>query len=119
VSQVLSNLVTNAVKYTPEGGTIEVRAKLEGEGIRVEVADTGLGVSTDQQARIFQAFTQVDMTNTRAKGGVGLGLSIVKALVEAHGGEVGVVSEGEGKGSTFFFTLPLGPRQHPPILAMP
>jgi signal transduction histidine kinase len=108
VSQVLSNLVTNAVKYTPEGGTIQVRARVEGEVIRVEVADTGLGVSAEQQARIFQAFTQVDMTNTRAKGGVGLGLSIVKALVEAHGGEVGVESEGEGKGSTFFFTLPLG-----------
>jgi signal transduction histidine kinase len=109
VSQVLSNLVTNAVKYTPEGGTIRVRAKVQGEGLCVEVADTGLGVSADQQTRIFQAFTQVDMTNTRAKGGVGLGLSIVKALVEAHGGEVGVSSRGEGEGSTFWFTLPFEP----------
>jgi PAS domain S-box-containing protein len=108
VSQVLSNLVTNAVKYTPEGGTIKVRARVKDESICVEVADTGLGVSAEQQSRIFQAFTQVDMTNTRSRGGVGLGLSIVKALVEAHGGEVGVESEGEGKGSTFFFTLPLG-----------
>jgi signal transduction histidine kinase len=106
VSQVLSNLVTNAVKYTPEGGTIRVRAQVKGDVICVEVADTGLGVSADQQARIFQAFTQVDMTNTRARGGVGLGLSIVKALVEAHGGEVGVSSRGEGEGSTFWFTLP-------------
>lgn len=106
IRQVLDNLVTNAIKYTPEGGTITVRASVQAGTFRVEVADTGLGVSPGQQRRIFQPFTQVDMTSTRAKGGVGLGLSIVKALVEAHGGEVGVVSEGEGLGSTFFFTLP-------------
>jgi signal transduction histidine kinase len=108
LSQVLDNMVTNAIKYTPEGGTVTVRAGVQGDAIRVEVADTGLGVSPEHQSRIFQPFTQVDMTPTRAKGGVGLGLSIVKALVEAHGGEVGVESEGEGRGSTFYFTLPLG-----------
>lgn len=110
LSQVLDNLVTNAIKYTPEGGVITTRAALRGETIRVEVADTGLGVSPEHQARIFDPFTQVDMTSTRAWGGVGLGLSIVKALVEAHGGEVGVESEGEGHGSTFWFTLPLAAR---------
>jgi signal transduction histidine kinase len=107
LSQVLDNIVTNAIKYTPEGGVLTTRAAVQGDAVRVEVADTGLGVSPEHQARIFQPFTQVDMTSTRAKGGVGLGLSIVKALVEAHGGEVGVESEGEGKGSTFWFTLPL------------
>jgi signal transduction histidine kinase len=110
LSQVLDNLVTNAIKYTPAGGVITTRAVVRGDVIRVEVADTGMGVSPEHQARIFDPFTQVDMTSTRAWGGVGLGLSIVKALVEAHGGEVGVVSEGEGRGSTFFFTLPLAAR---------
>jgi signal transduction histidine kinase len=110
LSQVLDNMITNAIKYTPEGGVITTHAAVRGDVIRVEVADTGLGVSADQQARIFQPFTQVDMTTTRARGGVGLGLSIVKALVEAHGGEVGVESAGEGHGSMFWFTLPLPAR---------
>lgn len=107
LSQVLSNLVTNAIKYTPPGGTITVRAFADGPVLRVEVADTGDGVPIDEQSRIFNAFTQVDMTSTRKSGGVGLGLSIVKALVEAHGGVVGVRSDGAGLGSTFFFTVPL------------
>lgn len=107
VGQVLDNLITNAIKYTPERGIITVRARVEGTALRVEVSDTGIGVPEDQQRRIFQAFTQVDMSNTRNAGGVGLGLSICKALVEAHGGRIGVESAGEGKGSTFWFTLPL------------
>jgi PAS domain S-box-containing protein len=109
VSQVLANLVTNAIKYSSAGGVITVRAVAEGGWMRVEVADTGLGVPAEHQSRIFEAFTQVDMSNTRKAGGVGLGLSIVKALVEAHGGEVGVRSAGQGCGSTFYFTLPLAP----------
>ena len=107
VSQVLGNLVSNAIKFTASGGTITVRARVEGAFVRVEVVDRGIGILPENHERIFQAFTQVDMTNTRPIGGVGLGLSIVKALVEEHGGEVGVESEGECRGSTFWFTLPV------------
>jgi len=106
VGQVLSNLVTNAIKFTSEGGTITVRGRLEGATVRFEVSDTGVGIPEAEQARIFLAFTQVDMSDTRQKGGVGLGLSIVKALVEAHGGEVGLRSQ-PGQGATFWFTLPV------------
>lgn len=105
VRQVLTNLVGNALKFTPGGGTVTVPAENAGDAVRVIVADTGIGVAPAEQERIFQSFTQVDMTNTRAHGGVGLGLSIVKAIVEAHGGSVGVQSE-PGRGSTFWFTLP-------------
>ncbi|MDB5098357.1 MAG: multi-sensor signal transduction histidine kinase [Cyanobacteria bacterium RYN_339] len=105
VSQVLTNLVTNAIKFTSEGGTITVRARVDGAVVRFEVSDTGVGIPDAEQARIFLAFTQVDMSDTRQKGGVGLGLSIVKALVEAHGGDVGVSSQ-VGQGATFWFTLP-------------
>jgi PAS domain S-box-containing protein len=106
VRQVMANLVGNALKFTPAGGTITVSAEAAEDGVRVSVADTGIGIAPEQQTRIFQSFTQVDMTDTRAQGGVGLGLSIVKAIIEAHGGTVGVESE-PGRGSTFWFTLPL------------
>lgn len=104
--QVLGNLLTNAIKFTPEGGTITLRARAEGDSVYMAVSDTGSGMSADQSSRVFEAFTQVDMSSTRKVGGVGLGLFIVKALVEAHGGEVGVESE-LGRGSTFWFTLPV------------
>jgi PAS domain S-box-containing protein len=107
VSQMVSNLVSNAIKFTPEGGTITVKACVDEKVLRVEVTDTGIGVAPEHHADIFQAFTQVDMSSTRTRGGVGLGLPIVKGLAEAHGGQVGVESAGEGKGSTFWFTLPL------------
>jgi signal transduction histidine kinase len=97
--------VGNAIKFTPEGGTIRVRTSLDGEGLRIEVIDTGIGISSVDMERLFQPFTQVDASNTRAAGGTGLGLSIAKALVEAHGGAIGVESE-PGQGSTFWFTLP-------------
>lgn len=107
VRQMLHNLLTNAIKYTPEGGTIALSACVEGGAVRLAVSDTGIGLAEEQVSRAFEAFTQVDMSNTRKVGGVGLGLYIVKSLVEAHGGEVGVESE-LGRGSTFWFTLPVG-----------
>lgn len=106
VRQMLSNLLTNAIKHTPEGGAIALRAHVEGETVRLAVSDTGVGIAPEQLPRVFEAFTQVDMSNTRQVGGVGLGLFIVKMLVEAHGGELGVESE-VGQGSTFWFTLPV------------
>ncbi len=106
IGQVLLNLINNAIKFTPPGGTIRVRASVTGNSIRVEVVDTGIGISAQDLPRLFRPFTQLDMSSTRAAGGTGLGLSISKALVEAHGGKIGVESE-LGEGSTFWFTLPL------------
>lgn len=108
VSQVLTNLVGNAIKFTPEGGAVTVRAERREGGIYCAVTDTGIGISATNQEKLFHAFSQVDMSNTRHVGGTGLGLSISKSLIEAHGGEVGVQSE-PGRGSTFWFTLPASP----------
>ena len=107
VVQVLTNLVGNAVKFTPAGGRIDVLVRREGQLVRTEVRDTGIGISVEDQARLFQRFRQVDMSSTRVAGGTGLGLSISKGLIEAHGGHIGVVSA-PGEGSTFWFTLPVG-----------
>lgn len=106
IGQVLTNLLFNAIKFTPEGGGIAVRASVDGDFARCEVIDTGIGIGHEDQQKLFQRFSQLDMSNTREAGGTGLGLSISKTLVEAHGGQIGVESE-PGKGSTFWFTLPL------------
>ncbi|MFN3428654.1 MAG: MHYT domain-containing protein [Candidatus Sericytochromatia bacterium] len=106
VRQVLTNLVGNAIKFTPEGGRVTVTAMRDGQGVRVEVIDTGVGISPEDQRRLFNPFTQLDMSATRQAGGTGLGLSIAKALVEAHGGRIGVESA-VGAGSRFWFILPL------------
>jgi len=106
VGQVLTNLVNNAIKFTPVGGRITLRAETAGQELRCEVQDTGIGIAPEDIPKLFQRFTQVDMSSTRQIGGTGLGLSIAKALVEAHGGSIGVRSERD-QGSTFWFTLPL------------
>ncbi len=106
VVQILTNLVGNAIKFTPVGGRVVVRARIEADHLRCEVEDTGIGIAPRHMAKLFNPFTQVDMSNTRQAGGTGLGLSICKALVEAHGGEIGVTSHVSG-GSIFWFTLPL------------
>ncbi|HEY9723049.1 MAG TPA: ATP-binding protein [Oscillatoriaceae cyanobacterium] len=106
LQQVLVNLVGNAIKFTPEGGTVALKARRMGDRLRVEVTDSGIGIAEADLSRLFKPFSQLDMSKTRRVSGTGLGLSIVKALVEAHGGEVGVQSRLE-HGSTFWFTLPL------------
>ncbi|HEY9723019.1 MAG TPA: PAS domain-containing sensor histidine kinase, partial [Oscillatoriaceae cyanobacterium] len=111
VAQVLTNLISNAIKFTPEGGTITVRARQEGSQLFCEVEDNGRGIDLKHFPKLFQRFGQLDTSNTRAAGGIGLGLSIAKAIVEAHGGEIGVDSE-PGKGSTFWFSLPVAATVH-------
>jgi signal transduction histidine kinase len=106
IAQVLENLVTNAVKFTAAGGEIRVRLSRCGEEAEVAVADRGIGIPAAARARIFERFYQVDTSSTRAYGGMGLGLAIVREILVAHGREIRVESE-EGKGTTFRFTLPL------------
>lgn len=103
IRQILINLFSNAAKFTDEG-TITVTARREEAGVRISVIDSGPGISPEDQEKLFQAFSQVDASATRATGGSGLGLSISKQLVTMHGGEIGLNSE-VGKGSEFFFTL--------------
>ncbi len=104
--QVLRNLVDNAVKYSPAGGPVTISADVAGNSVHVSVTDEGLGIAPEHLEHIFDRFYQVDSASTRKVGGSGLGLSICKAIVEAHGGHLSVESQ-PGRGSTFRFTLPL------------
>jgi PAS domain S-box-containing protein len=103
--QVLRNLVENAVKYTPTGGPIIISARVIPDSVEISVADRGIGIEAEQLENIFDRFYQVDSASTRKVGGSGLGLSICKAIVEAHGGRIWAESQ-PGVGSTFHFTLP-------------
>ena len=107
LEQVFVNLFTNAAKYTPEGGKIELRASMDHTEALVHVLDNGVGIPTDMQPHIFDLFTQVAANVGHASGGLGIGLSVVKNLVELHGGSVQVRSEGAGKGAEFAVRLPL------------
>ncbi|HEY9724625.1 MAG TPA: ATP-binding protein [Oscillatoriaceae cyanobacterium] len=107
IIQLLTNLVSNGIKFTPAGGRVAVRAYLEGQALVTEVVDTGIGIATDDIPKLFTRFRQLDMSTTREAGGTGLGLSITKMLVEAHGGEITARSPGLGNGASFRFTLPL------------
>jgi PAS domain S-box-containing protein len=104
--RVLDNLLGNAIKFTPQGGTISVKLEQTGDHLVLQVSDTGIGVSPDHQQRVFDRFYQVDGSSRRKHGGVGLGLAVVKDLVELHEGEVTLESE-VGEGSTFTITLPI------------
>lgn len=104
--QVLSNLLSNAAKFSPAGGTITIAARRMGDSVRISVADQGPGIPEDFRDHIFQKFVQADSSDTRKLGGTGLGLSIAKAIVESHGGTIGFDSA-EGRGTTFFFDLPV------------
>ena len=107
LQQVGWNLLVNAVKFTPEGGRIDVKLEQVDHRVRVSVSDNGQGIKPEFLPHVFDRFRQADGTTTRAHGGLGLGLAIVRHLVEAHGGEVGVESSGAGRGAVFFFHLPL------------
>ncbi len=105
IRQAVAALVENGVKFTPEGGRIELRLSRMGDNARIEVADDGIGIPPSVQCQLFQKFYQVDGGPTRLRNGAGLGLYVAKAIVEAHGGVIGVQSE-YGLGSTFWITLP-------------
>jgi two-component system phosphate regulon sensor histidine kinase PhoR len=105
LEQVLLNLIHNAIKFTRPGGRVSVTAVTDGQYLTVSVADTGVGISTDDLPRVFERFYKAD--RARAGGGTGLGLAIAKHIVEAHQGRIWVESV-EGRGSTFSFSLPLG-----------
>jgi PAS domain S-box-containing protein len=107
LQQIVWNLLANAVKFTPASGSVTVAALRADSMVSIRVEDTGAGVSIEHLPLIFERFRQVDSSTTRAHGGLGLGLAIVRHLAEAHGGTVTVVSEGIGKGATFTVSLPL------------
>jgi PAS domain S-box-containing protein len=107
LQQVAWNLVSNAIKFTPKGGRVLVRLERVESQVEVTVRDTGIGIAPEFLPHVFDRFQQADATTTRAFGGLGLGLSIVRQLVELHGGSVRVHSEGEGQGATFTVSLPL------------
>jgi signal transduction histidine kinase/CheY-like chemotaxis protein len=105
--QIIWNLLSNAVKFTPHGGKISVRVDQDGSDARVTVKDTGQGIDSEFLPRVFDRFRQADSSTTRSFGGLGLGLAIVRHLVELHGGTVSAQSEGASKGATFTATFPL------------
>ncbi|MFA5276817.1 MAG: HAMP domain-containing sensor histidine kinase, partial [Candidatus Omnitrophota bacterium] len=111
VKEILYNLISNAVKFTPEGGKIGMRAKRTDSNIEIEVWDTGVGIASENMGKIFEGFFRVDTPYSRVTEGTGLGLPLSKKLVELHGGKFSVVSEGLGKGTQVRFTLPIKSRK--------
>jgi signal transduction histidine kinase/DNA-binding response OmpR family regulator len=113
LKQVLLNLLTNAVKFTPDGGAVTVRARAAGDEFHVEVADTGIGIPEADRERIFEAFNQGDRRARSSAEGTGLGLTLTKRIVELHGGRMWLRASEPGPGSTFGFALPVGRRVEP------
>jgi signal transduction histidine kinase/uncharacterized protein with PIN domain len=107
LQQVMWNLLSNAIKFTPRGGRVEVRLRSARESVEIAVRDSGAGIRPDFLPYVFDRFRQAESTLTRSHGGLGLGLSIVRHLVEMHGGTVEAASDGEGKGATFTVRLPV------------
>jgi signal transduction histidine kinase len=108
LGMALVNLLNNAIKFTPSGGAITLACERRSNAVWIMVRDTGIGIPQDQLTKIFEEFHQVEDHMTRRHGGMGLGLSIAKAIVEAHGGRIWAESEGPQRGSTFYINLPLG-----------
>ncbi|HEX4341126.1 MAG TPA: ATP-binding protein [Polyangiaceae bacterium] len=109
LAQVVSNLLNNSSKYTTPGGVIELSTQRHGDEVTIEVRDNGVGIPQDRISDVFEMFSQVDRTFERTHGGLGIGLALVRSLVEMHGGAVSAVSDGVGTGSTFTVRLPLVP----------
>ena len=107
IGQVLVNLVGNALRYTPAGGRVVLRAQRQGDMVRFDVEDSGIGIQPEHLPHVFERFYRVDKSRSRAGGGSGIGLTIARHLVEAHGGRIEAASRGEGQGSTFSLSLPV------------
>jgi signal transduction histidine kinase/ActR/RegA family two-component response regulator len=113
MAQVFSNLLHNASKFTERGGIIEIEAKQHGSEVITSIRDNGIGIPSDELAHVFDMFRQVDQSLEKSHGGLGIGLTLVRRLVELHGGTVNAQSEGPGKGSEFIVRLPLANRDVP------
>jgi signal transduction histidine kinase len=107
LKQVMFNLLSNSAKFTPDGGEIRVMAKKEGETLIISVSDTGIGMTVQEQKRLFEAFYQASGGIKGKTPGTGLGLAITRSIVEKHGGKIWMESGGTNKGSRFTFTLPI------------
>ena len=107
LEQVFFNLIGNALKFTPSGGRVTINASAQGTQAHVRVTDTGVGIEPAFLPHVFDRFRQADSATTRTYGGLGLGLSIAKQLVDAHKGSISVTSEGKGSGATFIVALPV------------
>lgn len=119
LQQVVWNLMSNAIKFTPSGGRVDVRLEQYGLSLKIIVSDTGKGVSSEFLPHIFERFRQADSSSTRAHGGLGLGLAIVRHIVELHGGVISAESAGEGRGATFIVELPFLAEDVGPAVAEP
>ncbi len=115
LAQIVSNLLNNAVRYTPAGGRIELAARRDGDDVVISVSDSGIGIAPEAMPLVFEMFTQVGRKRDRAQGGLGIGLALVRRLVELHGGSVSAYSEGTGRGSTFTVRLPLAQPKAAPV----
>jgi len=113
LEQIVMNLLTNAVKYTPRGGSINVTAGRDGDTALIVVEDTGVGMTADLTERVFELFVQGERSPARSEGGLGIGLTLVKRLVEMHGGSVNAMSAGPGRGSRFTVRLPVAATPQP------
>jgi signal transduction histidine kinase len=114
LKQVILNLVTNSLKFTPEGGRVTLGLARVNDWARLTVSDTGVGIPADELSRIFDRFYRVDKARSRTAGGAGLGLSIAQRIVQMHGGRIEATSDGvAGKGAAFSVWLPLGPGSRP------
>jgi CheY-like chemotaxis protein len=107
LAQVFLNLLNNAAKYTPKGGLIELRTECLGDSVRVTLCDNGIGIAPEQITSMFQMFVQGTRGSDQAQGGLGVGLSLARQLLQLHDGSISAHSDGEGKGSRFVVTLPL------------
>jgi signal transduction histidine kinase/ActR/RegA family two-component response regulator len=117
LEQVIVNLLGNAAKYTPEGGKIWLQLARKGDAALISVADSGIGISREMLPRIFDMFAQAEQGLARSQGGLGIGLTLVRRLVELHGGAITAESPGPGEGSTFTIRLPLAEAPHPQLSA--